>query len=381
MNFTLHLSTACNMRCSYCYAPPHAGTPMSLDVARAALDLATRLSGRRSAGIAFFGGEPLLHKELVEWVVGECEAREKAQKGRFHFKITTNGLALDAPFVDWCVTHKVHIAMSFDGNNQAQDRHRRLADGSPSFEILLPRLRILLARRPYASVFSVVTPDTVPFLAESMSFLLDQGVRRIALSLDVGHTWNDHALQELRLQYEKLASLYLEWSRAGRKFFLSPFEVKISSHILGPEWVRCRCSMGEHQVSIDPEGWLYPCVQFPCLGEPWRIGHVRTGFDEAARARLRGSSNAVKKECKDCSNLERCTHTCGCTNLQATGSLERVSSVHCFEERVLTPLADSVAETLYKEGNRTFLVKHYDPAGPLRSLIEDLFLPGGESTP
>ena len=59
MHLTLHLTTACNMRCSYCYAPPHDGAPMSEEIGRKAMQLASRLSSGASCGIVFFGGEPL----------------------------------------------------------------------------------------------------------------------------------------------------------------------------------------------------------------------------------------------------------------------------------------------------------------------------------
>jgi uncharacterized protein len=345
---------------------------MTMDVALAALDFAGRSNPGRSAGIVLFGGEPLLRKDFMRSIVGEAEKRARQGRGRYHFKITTNGLAIDEEFLSWSVGNHVQVAMSFDGIREAQDCHRRLVDDRPTFDLLLPRLRMLLAFRPYAPVYMVVTPDTLRHMADSVAFLVEEKVRHVALSLNVAARWTEDDFAELRAQYQRLADFYITWSRQGRKFYLSPFENKIASQVQGKDWHRCRCALADTQVSVDPEGWLYPCIQFPRAGTSWRVGHVRTGFDTEARTRIRELANVEKQPCATCAMQDRCTNTCGCVSLQETGTITRVSEVHCRDERIVLPIADRVGETLFREENRAFLLKHYDPLGPLRSLMEDV---------
>ena len=157
--------------------------------------------------------------------------------------------------------------------------------GRGTFELLLPRLRLLLAARPYSSVMMVVNPDTAAHLTESVEFLLEEGARYLIVSLNHAGPWTEETLEILRAEYEKLAQRYVAWTRAGRKFYLSPFEVKLSSHINRHCYHKDRCELGRRQLSVDPDGWLYPCVQFVKGGPAsrWCIGHVGTGVDEAAR--------------------------------------------------------------------------------------------------
>ena len=371
MNLTLHLTTACNMRCAYCYAPPHPGPGMSLAVAEQAMDLALRSAEGAPVGLAYFGGEPLVELPRIRAIVDAAEARVAQGNGRFHHKLTTNGLAMDEAFLDWAEAHRVKVAVSVDGVRAAHDAHRRLPDGGPSFHRVLPRLDALLARRPYATVFMTVQPDVVGLLRESVHFLLDRGVRYLVISLNYAGDWDAVSLEALEAQFTALADDYIRWSRAGRKFYLSPFEVKLASHIQGQDYERCRCQLGLRQASVDPDGWLYPCVQFTAGGADWRIGHVATGIDEAARARLHALSQELVEPCDRCGIEPRCSRTCGCLNWQTTGSLTKVSPVLCRYERMLVPLADRIGATLYAEDNPAFLRKHYEPAGPLLSLIED----------
>jgi uncharacterized protein len=360
------------MRCSYCYSPPRAGEGMSIETAFRALELGAELGSPR-CGIVFFGGEPLLHRELIAAVVERGRELNRQGGPAFHFKLTTNGLALDRSFLDYATANDVLVAMSFDGVRAAHDAHRRLPDGSPSFEPLLARLDELLAARPYSSVLSVVSPDHARYLADSVTFLLERGCRYLILSLDYAAPWQQAELEVLEQQYQRLGELYLQWTRAGRKFYLSPFEVKIASHVKGCRFGEDRCELGERQISVDPQGYLYPCVQFTRAGpgSEWCIGHVGTGLDLAARQRIREGAARVQEPCQSCAVRLRCHHTCGCLNWQTTGTTDAVSPVLCRHEQMLLPIADRVAATLYRERSPLFLHKHYNAAYPVLSLIED----------
>lgn len=239
--------------------------------------------------------------------------------------------------------------MSLDGVREAHDRHRRLPDGSPNFDHLLPKLRMLLAARPYASVRMVVNPDTTPLLAESVSFLLDEGRRYLIVSLNHAELWGEPEMEQLARQYERLGDLYIQWTRQGRKFYLSPFEVKLSSHIQGEDVCKEYCELGIRQISVDPQGFLFPCVQFTTAGPEsrWCIGDVVSGIDVAKRNQLRNESQDEKEPCRRCSLRRRCHNTCGCLNWQTTGSVARVSPVLCRYEqtssRGTAPAARSLA--------------------------------------
>jgi uncharacterized protein len=348
---------------------------MSQAIAERALELASRLNAGASCGIVFFGGEPLLCRPLIQDLVQTARQMERSQAGRFHFKITTNGWLLDEQFIEFAIRENVLVAMSFDGVAASHDAHRRTIAGGPTQEVLLQRLRFLLAARPYSSVLMVVNPDTAAHLAESVALLLDEGAHYLIISLNYAAPWREEDFAILQEQLERLGERYLEWTRAGRKFYLSPFEVKLSSHINQHCFRKERCELARRQLSVDPQGHLYPCVQFVKAGPQsrWCIGHVDTGIDEAARSRLHAESEAEKVVCRDCALRERCNNSCGCLNWQTTGSVQTVSPVLCRYEQILTPIADRVGQRLYRERNPLFLHKHYNAAYPVLSLLEDAY--------
>lgn len=346
---------------------------MTSETAGQALEFGLRQTGD-SCGIVFFGGEPLLCQDLIRETVSLAGVISQRCARRFHFKLTTNGLLLDEPFLEFALRNDILIALSLDGVRESHDLHRRLPNGESSFRIVLERLRLLLSMRPYASVLMTVNPDTVRYLAESVAFLVDQGCRYLVISLNYAAHWLESDIDALRHQYERMADYYLRQMRAGRKFYLSPIDVKLASHIQGDGAGCQRCELGMRQLSVDPQGYLYPCVQFTAAGpeSAWCIGHVATGLDRLARDRLHAQLDAEKESCRDCALRHRCHHTCGCLNWQTTGSINCVSGVLCRHEQMLIPIADRAGAVLYGERNPEFLRKHYDPAYPFVSLLEDL---------
>ena len=367
MHYTLHLTDRCNLACTYCYV--HKGkTDMSLDTAKRVVDMAAAEGGHH--GIVFFGGEPLLCRERMEQIVDYAEGKTREGGVFFHFKVTTNGLSMDESFLDWADRHEVFIALSHDGiGNDC----RITPDGKDVSDALDDAAKRLLAHKPYAPVLMTVTPRTLSRYADGVKHLFDLGFRYLICSMDYSAPWTDRDLITLKRQYRRLAALYREWTKKEEKFYLSPFEVKIASHIRSHDLRAERCELGKKQLSIAPDGKIYPCVQL--VGDPaFCIGDVTGGIDAEKRQTLYLLNEREKPECAMCVIRDRCQHTCACLNQSATGDITKVSPFLCAHERILLPIADGLAERLYGEGNALFIQKQYNDMFPLLSLTEDKVL-------
>ena len=161
------------------------------------------------------------------------------------------------------------------------------------------------------------------------------------------------------------------------KFYFSPFEVKIASWIKGDAYCHERCELGLKQISVAPDGVLYPCTQFAGHSS-YAIGTVDEGIDQAKRQRLYAQSRGDKPECSGCAVKQRCNCTCGCLNYQVTGSVRQVAPMLCTHERLILPIADKLAARLYRQRNGMFIQKHYNDMFPLISLVEDKTGKGGK---
>lgn len=374
MHVTLHITTGCNMRCGYCYSPPVNRADMSEETARAAVDFSARLNPVNT-GIIFFGGEPLLRRELIESTIDYCAHLRKKHGYSFHYKVTTNGTLLDEDFLDYAASVGLTIALSIDGTPQAHDTHRRTAAGTGSFDLIKDKIPLLLRRQPYASAFMTVTPETVGLYESSARFLIDAGFKYLIVSLNYAGDWTDDHVRELTRQYRKLSKLYEKLTLEQKKFYFSPFEMKFSSHIRGEDALCHRCALGMRQVSVAPDGAIYPCVQFVKDGwsnRQYSIGHVESGIDEEKRFALYLQSQKRDAACETCELNPRCNNDCSCLNWQTTGVINGISPLVCETERAIIPIVDRLGKKLYSRRAPMFIQKHYNAVYPIISLIDDL---------
>ena len=368
MHYTLHLTARCNLRCNYCYVE-HDERDMSFETAQAVVEMAGREA--RRAGLIFFGGEPLLRRELIYDTVAYAHSRENELDCRFFFKITTNGMLLDDEFLAFAQREKLFVALSIDGAREAHDAHRCDAFGNGSYDKVVDAASRLLAKKPYSPVLMTVRPDTLHLYAAGVEELYSMGFLYVIASLDYSADWQECHLSELKRQYEALADLYERKTRAEDKFYFSPFEVKISSHVNNRTYCHERCELGLRQLSVGPDGSLYPCIQF--VGDSkFLLGDVFTGVDEVARQALYLHNEQEKPGCDRCHIRARCNHYCACLNRQATGSIDTISPMLCAHERIVLPIADNLASRLYRQGSAIFVQKHYNEFYPLASLAEDM---------
>ncbi|MCL2678432.1 MAG: SPASM domain-containing protein, partial [Clostridiales bacterium] len=258
------------------------------------------------------------------------------------------------------------IAVSHDGLMSEGGRKY-----PPSAGLLEDKLRLLLKYQPYAISMTTVNPLAADLFADSVEWLYNQGFRYLITSPAHGAhiPWDEAGCAALEEQYKKLAQLYIKWTKEGKKFYLGAFETKIASHIEGDKYTQKHCHIGKDQVSVAVDGKIYPCVQFVgnqeyCLGDVWR--GIAPELQTALALHRCGSPL-----CEGCAVQNRCIHTCGCMNSLDTGSVDQVSPFQCRHEKMLIAIADKMAEKLYRGKNRRFIAKHYDPAYPLVSLIED----------
>lgn len=145
MSLILVLTGKCNLRCEYCVYNDkypkeinYDDTDMDFETAKIAIDQYFGLfAERRKRGffkipsVLFYGGEPLLHKDLIRQVVEYIEKK----KYICNYYMTTNGLLLDKEFALFCVNKDFRLTFSLDGYQYNHDRNRVTINKEPTFEL------------------------------------------------------------------------------------------------------------------------------------------------------------------------------------------------------------------------------------------------------
>lgn len=373
LSVAFHLTHNCNLRCVYCYTGAKFGAGMDEATGVRAADFAlAEARTQRAAHLEaiFFGGEPLMKLDLLCQVADRLKANAGAL--RVTFKLSTNGTLLTSRAVARLARRRVYVSLSLDGEPETQAAQRPSASGRDTVQHLDGAIHRLLSWNPCANAHCVVTPQSAGRLDRSVRWLFDRGFAYVSTALDLSTDWTRADLQRLRFAYRRLAEWYFDQTLSGAKLFLSCFDNRINSRTRGPLKRGERCHIGHRQFSIAPSGRLYPCVQFVREDEDacWSLGNVWDGFDAQRRAELAACSEQEKPECGGCALLDRCSSWCACVNWQTTGRLDRASPLVCEHERLVMPIADRLANRLWRVRNSVFLHKHYNPAYPVLSFAE-----------
>ena len=148
-NASLHLvvmpTEACNFRCFYCYEDFLVGRMPRSVVRGLERLLELRAPSLEHLTISWFGGEPLLERDLVLGLL-EHVAGLRAIHPRLAFEsdITTNAWHLDRPLFERMLALGVTVwQISFDGPKEIHDLRRKRADGRGTFDRIWSNVRAL----------------------------------------------------------------------------------------------------------------------------------------------------------------------------------------------------------------------------------------------
>lgn len=146
---TLELTERCNLRCKYCIYSDENESYRGFDVhdmtwetAKAAIDYGLQHSGKNLA-ITFYGGEPLLHFDLIKKCV---EYSQKNARGKeLGYSMTTNLTLMTKEIAEYLASiNSFSVVCSIDGPKEIHDENRLTVNGKGSFDKAIQGLKYLV---------------------------------------------------------------------------------------------------------------------------------------------------------------------------------------------------------------------------------------------
>ena len=208
---TFQVTEDCNLRCSYCYQGCKTHRKMSLETAKAAVDMLLAADERTNqyitstevAGVVldFIGGEPLLEVELIDQILDYFVAQtfrlHHPWATRWKASMSTNGTLYFRPevqrFLDKWAKH-LSLSISIDGDKQLHDSCRVFPDGSGSYDLAIAAAKDYMAKGNALGSKMTIAPGNVDYLYHAVIGLLDAGYRAINLNCVYEKGWTlDHA--------------------------------------------------------------------------------------------------------------------------------------------------------------------------------------------
>lgn len=188
------LTNRCNCQCDYCFELDQIkqrgrGQPQDItwDIMLYYINLVRNnriklhIPQSTYSKIIFFGGEPLLKKDLIIQCLQECE-----KDSFWIFSIISNGtIGWDSAFIQLCKDKEIDVQISLDGNFTSNN-HRIYKNNKLSF---YDTYKTILQFRGYSNflISAVISEDNIDNIYNNFLFFEKLGVVRIQLFLDRIH--------------------------------------------------------------------------------------------------------------------------------------------------------------------------------------------------
>lgn len=324
----LNVTNQCNLSCAYCYEYGEdrivdrgngAAGPRFMDeeTARASVDrLLAEAGPNRVVHLTFFGGETLLNFRVVQSTI-EYARRRAAEVGKsVDFSVTTNATLLRPDVIEFLAANDVAVTVSIDGPKDRHDRFRTFKNGGGSYDVVLPRIKALLARhrsRPIGARVTV-TAETLDIIGTFRHLTEEVGFHEVGFAPVTTAPGRHYAIAadgfaRLLGSFDELAQEFLACALANRHHGFS--NVKDTLEEIHKGMAKAYpCGAGLGLVGVATNGEIALCHRF--AGSPaHRLGHVREGLDRnVQQAFLERHHVDHKPVCQSCWARPLCAGGC-----------------------------------------------------------------------
>ncbi|ERI90362.1 six-Cys-in-45 modification radical SAM protein [Clostridiales bacterium oral taxon 876 str. F0540] len=321
----LNVAHDCNLKCKYCFADEgeYKGCRklITLEVGKKAIDFVIEKSGpRKNIEIDLFGGEPLIVFETIKEIISYAREQEKLHNKVIRFTMTTNATLLNDEIMEFIDKEMGNIVLSIDGRKEVNDKVRVRADGSGSYDKILPKIRQMVDKRDKSKQYYVrgtFTRENTDFY-EDVKHLADLGFKEVSVEPVVLPEDHELSLRKEDLpvifdQYDKLYNFLLNKYEQDREFRFYHFNIDLKG---GPCVYKriSGCGAGHEYVAITPDGDIYPCHQF-VGNESFKMGTIfEDKLDMEISDNFKKAHIYNKPKCRECWARFYCSGGCQANN-------------------------------------------------------------------
>jgi uncharacterized protein len=353
----LHVTNACNLRCSYCYLNK-TNESMSESTGRAAIDAvvcSARANGYRKIALKYAGGEAALQMPLVELIHTYATEQTAAYGIQCQAGLLSNGTSLTQTKLDTIRRLGLQLMISLDGLAEINDLQRPTIAGNGSSRAVFAGIERAVAAGITPNIAITVTGASVVGLPSLVAWLLD---RELPFTIsfyrekDCGGSFQQLQLDEqrivagMRAAYAVIERNLPRWSLLGSLLDRADLAMPHQR----------TCAVGEHYLVIDHHGRIAKCQM--TIEQP--VTTIATDNPLALiRADQAGVQNVPvdqKEGCRSCEWRYWCTGGCAVATFRATGRYD-IQSPNCGIYKALYP------DVLRLEGRRLlYWQAHHQPS-------------------
>lgn len=292
----IHVSNDCNLRCKYCYAKGgNYGKDSSLMAMETAKKIVQCLKKNKMFEkleyITFFGGEPLLNPNVIEYI---CK---NTYDMNVKYLLQTNGTIISPNIIKILKEYNIVLTISLDGPKYINDFNRVDALGKGTYEKIINNLQTLRAND--VCVQAIEATLSKEFIGKYSKKEIAEyiygitGARLIKVEYDI----NIQEEEEISCEIDD----FFEQCING-KYIIDNEVYRIMKIFLSKKYNDYICAAGNEVVTMDVQGNIFPCQFFVGL-EKWKMGDIN-GIESCNIIDIQKSK---RHECRKCPAKGTCS--------------------------------------------------------------------------
>ncbi len=184
-NIVMLVSNDCNYACKYCQIEENMGGgqqkyDMTIGVAKKALDLFERNSGKVKKTVTITGGEPLMNIETVKYIIDRVSKVPDTRTIVF-----TNGSLVTPELADYFARTGTLMLVSLDGPKEINDSVRIKRGGQGTYDVSLRGYELLRRSNCKLGISAVTGIHNVDKIKEVSDLFLE--LNPLSIGLNFGH--------------------------------------------------------------------------------------------------------------------------------------------------------------------------------------------------
>lgn len=328
-------SSACNMRCKYCFYADLAGKRDQFSFGKMSEETVDKILTNVQLGLkdgdsvtfAFQGGEPTLVG--LQWFRYFTD-QVKSWQGRYNieYALQTNGTMLDDPWCEFLEENHFLVGISVDAMPKSHNSCRLDINGKGTYHRVDDGIRLLRKHHVEFNVLCTLTSDIARHPQQVWNWICQNDFRYVQFTpcldeLDeLGKS--DYALHPKKFAsfYTQLFELWFQDLQQGRYRSIKLFDDIVNLLAYGVPTAcgihgKCQC-----QLVVEADGSVYPC-DFYCIDQ-YRLGSLAGSSVEI----LRQSSGAHEFLTRPRERAKMC-HTCIYQKFCGGGCQRMQNEVYC----------------------------------------------------
>ena len=307
LKIVISCTEKCNFRCIYCYES-HQNITITNEIRSNIISYVRNSIHKHNAlSVSWFGGEPLLEKDLIIEMSKELIAICVFNRRSYSAFITTNGYLLDIDTFQKLLDCRIRMfQITIDGIKSVHDKQRPTESGSGTFEVIIENLIKIKALKKRN--FHIIIRTNITYLVyENLNQYIDiissicESDDRFSIMIHYASAWKAETSivldDKIIKDRDDVIPLYKSLINSGKK-------IKYS-FMIDPQNASCFYA-SENRFFIRPNGEIHKCSVFS-ENEKNIVGEFENG-----RIVLNDAVYSKFIDHRQCKNLYNCFYAPVC---------------------------------------------------------------------